>query len=499
MKKILLLLVTVLLIINTGFAQKDGDTIPIGKYRKIFSKVLNEERNILISLPPGYENSKKEYPVIYITDGSENNFLRSAGIIRYFTPDRFPEMIVVGIPNTNRARDLYFKPWEFSENSGGGENFLTFLTKELTPFVDKNYRTTNYRMLVGFSAGGSFVLDAFLTKPESFDASISCGPFLEYADNYFQDKAGNFFKKDKSLRNYLYINYGEKDYTIVAYSVPEFIRLLEAKAPEGLKWEVNVVEGEGHVPFTSLYDGLTALFSDWKPVQPPEILPSNGSFPEGKSITASITGEMGDIRYTLDGTEPTRKSSVYKKPIIIEKPVTLKAKTFRKNLAESSTISAEFNYAPVRSSEKNLSDPKRGVTYEYFEKRLWFFNESISLDSFEPVKSGVSETIDLSSRNRDDGFIFRFKGFIDIAKQGVYRFYLYSNGVSQLFIGDDLLIHNGSFNSFEEKSYEIRLEAGKHPLTVHYTNPWLMGQVIEVSYEGPGIEKQEIPTEVLYH
>lgn len=48
---------------SMGFAKKDGDDIIIGKYKKIFSKVLKEERTILVHLPEGYEKSKHKYPV----------------------------------------------------------------------------------------------------------------------------------------------------------------------------------------------------------------------------------------------------------------------------------------------------------------------------------------------------------------------------------------------------------------------------------------------------
>ena len=93
MKKTFTILTVLLavVIMNTNvIAQKDGDLITNGIFRTLRSKIMNEERKLLISLPPGYERSNKEYPVIYITDGSEYTFQRSAGLIRYSSHKDYP-------------------------------------------------------------------------------------------------------------------------------------------------------------------------------------------------------------------------------------------------------------------------------------------------------------------------------------------------------------------------------------------------------------------------
>jgi uncharacterized protein len=87
-------------------AQTGGEPIVIGKKFEIQSKVLNETRSLLIATPEGYDQEKDRYPVLYVLDGDEN-FVQAVGIVRSLTEsDRIPPMLVVGIANTERIRDL---------------------------------------------------------------------------------------------------------------------------------------------------------------------------------------------------------------------------------------------------------------------------------------------------------------------------------------------------------------------------------------------------------
>ena len=84
-------------------------------------------------------------------------------------------MIVVGIENVNqdtRYRD--FTPThaegfhdEDIPTSGGADNFLNFLKKELAPFIDKNYRTEPFRIIIGTSMGGLFTSYALINTRSS--------------------------------------------------------------------------------------------------------------------------------------------------------------------------------------------------------------------------------------------------------------------------------------------------------------------------------------------
>ena len=99
-KFLIVIIVLLLLPFDSITAQEKDEHIVIGKYDKIYSKLLNEERTLLISLPKGYEYSQEKYPVIYVLDGDFINHVRAFGTINYLTWSSIPRMIIVSIKNT---------------------------------------------------------------------------------------------------------------------------------------------------------------------------------------------------------------------------------------------------------------------------------------------------------------------------------------------------------------------------------------------------------------
>ncbi|MEJ2582656.1 MAG: alpha/beta hydrolase-fold protein, partial [Acidobacteriota bacterium] len=152
-----------------------GEPITIGETITIQSKILDEERTILVSTPAGYDQSSQRYPVLYMTDG-DAHFTHTRGTVDFLVRNGLmPEVIVVGVTNTDRTRDLTpnhiasrtigERVFE-SPTSGGAPKFLIFFEKELFPYVDEHYRTNPMRLFSGHSFGGLFALNAFFSKPE---------------------------------------------------------------------------------------------------------------------------------------------------------------------------------------------------------------------------------------------------------------------------------------------------------------------------------------------
>jgi predicted alpha/beta superfamily hydrolase len=103
-----------------------------------------------------------------------------------------PEMIVVGIPNTYRTRDLtptHMDSWQFlnfvadtnfCKTSGGGEKFISFIEKELMPHIDSLYSTAPYRMLIGHSFGGLTVINTLIHHTALFKAYVAIDPAMSW-------------------------------------------------------------------------------------------------------------------------------------------------------------------------------------------------------------------------------------------------------------------------------------------------------------------------------
>lgn len=495
-----LLLITILLCqFVPVVAQNNNEDIIAGKKIKIFSKILNEERPILISLPAGYDHTQKRYPVIFITDGSENRLIGSGGMIRYFANTTIPQMISVIIPNTDRGRDLHISstPLDQLPGSGGmgGANFLKFFTEELIPYIDSNYRSTDYRILVGYSSGGGFVFNTLLTIPDYFEAYIAASPSFFFEDEIIQ-KTDKFFKLHKTLNKFLFVPHFEEDLTVNTKVYPKIDKIIHANFPSGFRYKVKKYPGQHHVPPTALYDGLTELFKDWKPVDEPKINPSKGFLKSGNPIIVSITSNEKLVRYTLDGSEPTIQSPLYSSPITIDKPCKLNAKSFKGNIDESDVTTAEFTEDIPTLPEKKIKNLKPGLEYKYYDRRWYMLPDTVNL---VPTKEGIVNTFTISPKIKNEGFMFSFKGFIKIEKEGYYRFQVVSTVISKLFLVNVKLIELTDSNTKQEQSGEIYLTPGYYPIRALYSNAWSNGDDFIISYEGPGIEKQEIPAEVLYH
>lgn len=257
-------LISVLLLRAVAYSQTD--VLTVGESKTIKSTILNEEREIFISVPDNYKFSSVKYPVLYLLDG-EVHFDYISGVLKFLADnDRMPQMIVVGITNTNRIRDYSPTASENFPGSGGADNFLKFLEEELFPFIEKNYRTSPYRTLVGHSLCGLFSLYTLITKPETFNSYIAISPYVVFADNYIMDLSVDNLPKSGSLKKYFYYTIGglEPGYLITAVS--SLNDIFNEFAPGDFNHEYKLMEGEDHSSciLLSVYDGLKFIFSDWR-------------------------------------------------------------------------------------------------------------------------------------------------------------------------------------------------------------------------------------------
>ncbi|MEM8485340.1 MAG: alpha/beta hydrolase-fold protein [Bacteroidota bacterium] len=269
----LLSFILCLLFLSTGPAaaqQMDAQTTPaitLGIQTSVYSNMLGEERPILIYTPEGYAHGTGKYPVIYLLDG-DSHLLHTAGTTQFLSRNgKMPEVIIVGIPNTERTRDL--KPALSTPNdrfptAGGADTFLSFIEEELVPFVESNYRTADYRILIGHSFGGLFSVNALLQKPDLFNAHISISPSLWWDNKGLLPKAEAFFEKNRGLRRFYYMTMGNEGGGMLA-GAWGFAGIMEEKGGPFFKWHFELMENETHgsVPHRSTYDGLEMLYDGW--------------------------------------------------------------------------------------------------------------------------------------------------------------------------------------------------------------------------------------------
>ena len=248
----------------TLFAQKEE--IVIGKKHTIHSAILNQNRDIYVHLPDGYDNNVSSYPVLYIMD-AENTFKPLSGLVDLYSWLRtIPKMIVVGIPNVDRYKD--FKPGVDSIPAGGNaDKFVSFFKKELFPYINENFRTESFRILYGYSYTGMFTMHCFKNYPETFNAYIAGSPSLKHNIDKLCVDTTSIKKLDKNT--FLHISIGEMESKEYVDNVNRFSSYLKSHENDKLQWESYVVNDATHatnLPFSFSY-GINFIYSDWVKIQ----------------------------------------------------------------------------------------------------------------------------------------------------------------------------------------------------------------------------------------
>lgn len=259
---------------QSTWAQGQTSPIIIGETVQLESKTLKESRSLLISKPPGYDSSADRYPVLYLLDG-ETHFQYTSAMVNFLADDdRTPEMLVVGIDSedtNHRTHDLTPPSSDetdnrFSPGNGGAESFLSFIADELVPFINKNYRTRPYRLLVGHSFGGLFGIYSLVKRPHLFNGYIVADPSLDWNKQAVTMEAESFLSTTSQLQADLYLTVAGD----AAGTEPAIVAALRKKSPLGFRWHYEQMKDEDHmsIPLPSIYRGLEVIFEDWNLTRP---------------------------------------------------------------------------------------------------------------------------------------------------------------------------------------------------------------------------------------
>jgi len=159
--------------------QKQENIISGDKY-SFKSSVLDEEREIFISLPENYKHSAHHYPVIYVMDAEFLFDLTRSMVVIRAARNYMPESIIVGISNNTDKRmhmalELYDdngEPFFYGDGLGQTDRYLKFFRNELIPNIEKQFRVNSHRTIIGMSPTFGPVLQAFWSEPDLFSGYI---------------------------------------------------------------------------------------------------------------------------------------------------------------------------------------------------------------------------------------------------------------------------------------------------------------------------------------
>lgn len=241
----------------------------IGVEKKIHSNILNEDRIYYISTPDNYTiENNQAYPVLYVLDGNELFKLASSSVNFLANRGFMPQTIVIGINNRNhRDRDLTPTKSDWSPTGGGAENFLSFLTDELMPEIEKNYKTQPHKTIYGSSLGGLFSMYVLYNHPEKFNNYIAVSPSLYHDNGLLFNHALSYFDNPKTGdKKFVFLSLADEVYSEMRINFRSTINLFKSKAnSKNIRWSYKVYDTETHETskLVGLNDGLRSLHEFW--------------------------------------------------------------------------------------------------------------------------------------------------------------------------------------------------------------------------------------------
>lgn len=238
----------------------------------LVSKVLGEERVLAVVTPASYANGQRRYPVLYLTDAEVQMGHTRATVEFLARNGLMPEMVLVGILNTARTRDLTPSPGSEAERAdfptaGGGEHFLDFIEQELVPAVEARYRTVPARLYAGHSFGGLLGVHALLSRPRLFRAVVAASPSLVWDEALMVREAHGLRADQAPGPRALFVSLGGREASPeVLEDFRSFARAMQSMPwPDfDWAWQVLPMEDHGSVVLPGYYAGFRHIFSGWR-------------------------------------------------------------------------------------------------------------------------------------------------------------------------------------------------------------------------------------------
>ena len=259
-----------------------------------------------------------------------------------------------------------------------------------------------------------------------------------------------------------------------------------------LPWGMAVSRA-GRIILT-LADGSVRCFGGESTAPTPFVSSNNTYFVDSTRLVLNCNIRNAEIRYTLDGSEPTQHSALYTKPILVNESGVLHMRSYARDGLAGYVVSEPLK--KVKFEKEGVSLPlSPGIRFTYHEGS---FSRVSDMDRSKPAGTGLVMTFAIKPRDGVEEYGYVYEGYVLVPQDGVYTFYLESNDGSKMYLNDQELIDNDGPHGAIEKSGKMALKKGAYPLAVKY---FQMGgaKTLQVRWEGPGMAKQELTAQALFH
>lgn len=218
------------------------------------SEVYKSERTVSVFLPSSYKSADSTYTfaVAYLFDCQFTPYYDMVNsMMSYYeeTGEGIP-LIVIGIHTDNRWDEFVPVCGEQSaENPEAAAKLSQFLEDEVIPIVESQYRVQNFRIGVGHSLGGSYVLYEAFKEKSLFNAVIAVSPNLTMCQEDLVQKGSDYFDQETNSPRFFYTSIGTIGNMENGFSksLLRLDSLIETKTSTPNFWTCNVLEEHNHM------------------------------------------------------------------------------------------------------------------------------------------------------------------------------------------------------------------------------------------------------------
>ncbi|MCC5927950.1 MAG: GH92 family glycosyl hydrolase [Cyclobacteriaceae bacterium] len=196
-----------------------------------------------------------------------------------------------------------------------------------------------------------------------------------------------------------------------------------------------------------------------------------------------------EIYYTTDGSRPDNTSQRYTGALEFDKSTLLRFTAWKDGLLPTAPVSQRVTKLEFEdfTNYEGTGTFKKGLKYHYYEAHVLNQHE---LEEHVPVETGVLPNLTIDQRRREDYFGYIWSGYLEIPRDGIYTFSIQVNDKCTLYLDGKPFMEGGHKT--------IALRKGKYKVREKYFQLGARKFNI-VSWQGPGIDLQEIPASAFWH
>ena len=226
---------------------------------------------------------------------------------------------------------------------------------------------------------------------------------------------------------------------------------------------------------------------------PSPYAPTNAIFfdKETEIVLNPAVNPAWTLRYTTDGSEPKADSLAYTAPLKVTEATVVKAAYFTADGTRSEDI---VTVSAVKPLVVNPAELTQGLNVQFYDFKM---GETHKLVSKKDKKSYTESYFNMKPYKGKDNFSLRYTGFIKIEKDGEYTFSTKSDDGSSLALAGALVVDNGGFHGYYERSGTVTLKKGFYPIEVNFTEAG-GAERLDVFMKAPGAEKVTLPKSLLF-